>query len=137
MKMPIALGALLAACATSTPPDPAGPLKQGAAIDDTVAVALGKSALTRDGAVRVSFLEKLADSRCGIDAICIWAGDVGAVIRIETVEHAGEGNVHTAIDPRQFSIGDYQVSLVGMTPYPGDKRPQPTVAAVRVFRASQ
>ena len=115
--------------------DPTGPLREGAAsLDDTVTVTLGKSALTRDGAVRVSFLEKLPDSRCGIDVVCVWAGDVGAVLRIETLTHSGDGRVHTALDPRRFVLGDYEISLIDMVPYPGDRRNIQTAAAVRVLK---
>jgi hypothetical protein len=127
--------AIAAGCTTSNRGDPTGPLRPGAlTLDDTVSVVLGSSAVTRDGAVRVSFAQKLADSRCPIDAVCIWAGDVGAVLRIETLEQSGEGRVHTALNPKEFVLGDYQISLVDMHPYPGDKRPLPQVAAVRVLR---
>jgi hypothetical protein len=135
LALAIAALAIAAGCATSNPGDPTGPLRPGAlTLDDTVSVALGGSVITRDGAVRVSFLEKLADSRCGIDAICIWAGDVGALLRIETLGRSGEGRVHTALSPKEFLLGDYRISLVDMHPYPGDKRPLPQVAAVRVLR---
>jgi hypothetical protein len=106
-------------------------------LDDTVSVTLGASKVTRDGAVRVSFLRKLEDSRCAIGVVCVWAGDVGAVLRVETIEVAGESPVHTAREPKQLRAGGYEVTLLDMTPYPGDKRQAPHVASVRVLRTGQ
>ena len=135
LTLALAALAIAAGCTSSTRGDPTGPLVPGAlTLDDTVSVALGRSVITRDGAVRVSFVKKLDDSRCGIDAICIWAGDVGAVLRIETLERSGEGSVHTALNPREFVLGDYQISLVDMHPYPGDQSKRQHTAAVRVLR---
>jgi hypothetical protein len=105
----VVAGLTLGAACSSNRVDATGPLREGAAsLDDTVTVTLGKSALTRDGAVRVSFLEKLADSRCGIDVL----------------------------DPKRFVLGDYEISLIDMVPYPGDRRNVQTAASVRVFRSA-
>ena len=129
--------ALAAGCSLSNRHE-TGSLRPGSlTLDDTVAVTLGASKVTRDGAVRVSFLEKLNDSRCPIDAVCVWAGDVGAVLLVETIEVAGQSPVHTAVEPRQLRAGGYEVTLLDMTPYPGDKRQAPHVASVRVLRTSQ
>ena len=103
-------------------------------LDDTLAVILGRSVVTRDGAVRVTFVEKLSDSRCAMGVVCVWAGDVGARLRVETIEVAGEQPVRTGVEPRTLDVGGYRVWLLNVTPVPGDKAAQPHVASVRVVR---
>jgi hypothetical protein len=43
--------------------------------------------------------------------------------------------VHTNIAPREIGVGAYRVTLLGMTPVPGDTvSPRQHVATVRVLR---
>jgi hypothetical protein len=132
----IAFATMTAACATaSSSADSAALRAGGAVLDDTLRVPLGAAAVTRDTAVRVTFREKLADSRCALGVVCVWAGDVGAAVRVETVAGAVDGQVHTAIEPRALNAGAYRVTLLDMTPVPGDTvSPRRHVATLRVVR---
>lgn len=121
----------LAAAACRTPPrvglDPA--------LDDTLSVALGATVPTSDRSARVTFLAKLADSRCAIGHVCVWAGDVGARIRVETDEVGGDASIHTAIEPRLMRVAGLDVTLVGVSPVPGDTTwRRPPIAQIRVTR---
>ena len=103
-------------------------------MDDTLTVAVGRSATLDNGRLAVSFVARQADSRCPANVVCVWAGD--AVVRVSA--RAGrttvERELHTGIEPRSLSIGGYTVTVVGLTPYPGtDDRSTPT-AILRIVR---
>ena len=109
-----------------------------AALDETLQIELGRQAVTRDNTVRVTFTGKLPDSRCAVNVVCVWAGDVGAKVRVESVTAAMDGETHTAVEPRAFWAGENQVTLLDVLPRPGEsKSGGPVVATFRVRRAAR
>ena len=134
MRRLLLLGSLLAACAA---PQPAttGPLVMAhdQALDDTLTIPLGGSAVTSDNTVRVTVKSKLSDSRCAPNVQCVWAGSVGVGLRAETLQSTNEGNVQTNMDPKIFWAGQHQISLLDVTPRPGEPS-APIVAKIRVVR---
>jgi hypothetical protein len=53
-----------------------------------------------------------ADSRCPIDAICIWAGD-GEV----STDHSSQRfTVHTGLEPREIVFDNYLIQLINLLP---------------------
>lgn len=118
-------------------PQPAGmaplAMPQDQALDDTLAVALGGSAVTSDNTVRVTVRSKLQDSRCAVNVQCVWAGSVGVGVRAETLQSTSEGNVHTNSDPKVFWAGQHQITLLDLTPRPGEAS-APVVATLRIVR---
>lgn len=103
------------------------------ALDDTLSIPLGGSATTRDNTVRVTLRSKLQDSRCAVNVQCVWAGTVGVGLRAETLHSTNDGNVHTNAEPRIFWAGQHQISLLDLTPRPGEPS-APVVATIRVRR---
>jgi hypothetical protein len=131
-------GALaLAACASARNDGPVTLRPPGAAgLDDTLRVTMGRSAVTRDSTVRVTFTAKRADSRCAVNVVCVWAGDVAVDVSVETPTTQMSGAVHTAVDPKAFWAGEHQVTLLDVTPRPGEAAEgKPVVATLRVQRA--
>lgn len=128
---------LLVTLAACSAPQPAatGPLAmpRDTALDDTLVVPLGQSAVTSDNTVRVTVRSKLQDSRCAANVQCVWAGSVGVGLRAETLQSTNEGNVHTNQEPRIFWAGQHQISLLDLTPRPGEAK-APIVATLRVVR---
>ena len=112
-----------------------GPLvvAQDTALDDTLVVQLGGSAVTSDTAVRITLRAKLQDSRCAANVHCVWAGSVGVGLRAETLHGTNDGNVHSNQEPRILWAGQHQISLLDVTPRPGEAS-APVVATVRVVR---
>jgi hypothetical protein len=127
---------LAAACATPQPDTTAtAPLvmPQDTALDDTLIVPLGGSATTRDNTLRVTVRSKLPDSRCAVNVVCVWAGSVGVGLRAETLQSTNDGNVQTNTDPKIFWAGQHQITLLDLTPRPGEPS-APIVAKLRVVR---
>ena len=126
---------LLAAACAVPQPDTTAPLvlPQDTALDDTLVVPLGGFAKTRDNTLRITVRSKLPDSRCALNVVCVWAGSVGVGLRVESLQSTNEGNVHTNMDPKIFWAGQHQISLLDLTPRPGEPG-APVVVTLRVVR---
>ena len=99
----------------------------------------GASATLQDG-LRVTFDGVRSDSRCPMDALCVWAGD--AVVAVRLSHAAGspaERELHTAErSGSETSYLAYVVKLVALAPYPRlDRqiRPDDYVATLTVATA--
>ena len=95
----IALAALplLGACATV-------PAEAGS-------VRLGQTA--KVGPLRVTPLRVLEDSRCPMEARCVWAGRVRMEVR---VAHAGHRGLHELASDRPLAIAGGNLELAGVMP---------------------
>jgi hypothetical protein len=86
----------------------------------------GASAILRDG-LTVTFDGVRSDSRCPMDALCVWAGD--AIVAVGLSQPAGgqlERELHTDPSGSQASYLAYVIKLVALAPYPrSDRRIQP------------
>ena len=116
------------ACLGNSPTDPTP-------VDREVVLAPGQTAeFTRGLSVR--FVSVIGDSRCPINAVCVWGGD--AIVRIHVAAGTGRGDrdLHTGtMEPVTFD--DVQVRLVELTPYPFSGRDTPPSdyrATLRVIR---
>jgi hypothetical protein len=83
----------------------------------------GTSATLSDG-LKVTFNSVPNDSRCPMDAICIWAGD--AIVKVALSQSDGnmaERDVHTDTNGAQAAYLSYSIKLVTLAPYPRSDRP--------------
>ena len=133
-RLLLAAVALTLGCA-SPRPNGTAPLviPHDTALDDTLRIPLGGAAQTSDNTVRVTVRSKLPDSRCAANVQCVWAGSVGVGVRVETAQSTNEGDVHSNAEPRIFWAGQHQISLLDLTPRPGEPN-APIVAKLRVVR---
>jgi hypothetical protein len=94
-----------------TPCDPSARL-------DTVRVAFGRSVDARG--VKVTLAAVPNDSRCPINAVCIWAGDAAVALRFEKSGQATDVTLHTNPQAGVVStaVGGAEFRLVGLTPAP-------------------
>lgn len=102
---------------------------------DTLAIPVGGTARTQGGKVRVTFEQRLQDSRCPANVVCVWQGDASVRVTIATDSVRLTGELHTAVEPKVQVVDGYQVTLAGLLPYPGSgaDRQEP-VALLRVAR---
>ena len=108
-------------------------MPQDSALDDTIVVPLGQSVVSRDRTLRITVRSRLQDSRCAANVQCVWAGTVGVGLRVESLQSTNEGNVHTNAEPRILWAGQHQISLLDVTPRPGEAS-APVVATLRIVR---
>ena len=83
---------------------------------------VGTSAILRDG-LKVTFDGVQSDSRCPMDALCVWAGD--AVITVSLSQPPGvraERVLHTQPTGSEASYLAYVIKLIALSPYPRSDR---------------
>ena len=70
------------------------------------------------GELRLTFRSVEGDSRCPIDAACVWAGDGEIALRIEQGTKAAVASLHTTLEPKKTEWNGYTISLVSLSPAP-------------------
>lgn len=113
LALPVVLMAL--ACADEGPSGPLPAVQE--VLADSLELAPGQEVLV--GIFRLSFLEVSSDSRCPVDAVCVWQGNAA----VEIAVGVGEGPSH----PRTLDTADgiptvdfsgFRVTLLDLRPVP-------------------
>ena len=123
LLLTVAVGLLLLACEAG--PGSASDVALGAEFT----LAPGESAVAGDDGLRVSFESVTEDSRCPMDAICVWAG------RVVVDVTAGRGEArHFALSPGDAAdVDGLRLRLVRVEPYPSATAPIPASAYRATF----
>jgi hypothetical protein len=83
----------------------------------------GTSAALSNG-LRVTFEGVPSDSRCPMDAICVWAGDAVVAVRLsKSSEAQAMRELHTQPNGSEASYLTYTIKLVALAPYPRSGSP--------------
>jgi hypothetical protein len=68
---------------------------------------------------RIKFSTVTGDSRCPMDANCIWAGDATLTVSLSRSGSAAEAReLHTQPSQSRISYGNYVIELTALAPYP-------------------
>lgn len=111
-----------------------------AALDEPFGIRVGEEVVLDDGAVTVAFLDVTEDSRCPVDAVCVWQGDARLVLVVTARGVPRVASLHTAgppVGPREIVVDGYTVSLLGLEPQPRIGRSIPLTAYAAVLRVSR
>jgi len=113
--------ATLAACSSST----TTPLGATARTSESVAQRdVGRAFEMKTGetvsvgALRLTLRNVESDSRCPIDAVCVWAGDAEIALRIEQGSLAAVAALHTTLEPKKTEWNGYTIAFVSLAPSP-------------------
>ena len=68
------------------------------------------------GDLRLTFKSVEGDSRCPIDAVCVWAGDAEIALKIEQGSQAAVAALHTTLEPKKTEWNGYTIALVSVAP---------------------
>lgn len=113
------IAAALAACSSSTAtgtdakPQTSQTVSQreiGRAFDMKIGETIGV------GDLRLTFRSVEGDSRCPIDAVCVWAGDAEIALKIEQGSQAAVAALHTTLEPKKTVWNGYTIALVSVAP---------------------
>lgn len=108
-------------------------------------LTVGERAQFDHGGMQVTLLSVSEDSRCPMNAMCVWAGRATVWLSVE-VDGVQQGDVKVSLYPGRQSTGPtdadavfgrYVLSLVDLQPYPvaGQSHPiDQTIATIRVSR---
>jgi len=118
--------AALAACSTSTKSEITSTSQDSQALTQrelgrAFAMKIGESIQLND--LKLTFRSVEGDSRCPIDAVCVWAGDAEIALRIEQNGKAAVAALHTTLEPKKTDWNGYTIALVSVTPAPRASEP--------------
>ncbi|HEX6051198.1 MAG TPA: hypothetical protein VFZ21_18080 [Gemmatimonadaceae bacterium] len=68
------------------------------------------------GDLTLTFQRVESDSRCPIDAVCVWSGDAEIALRIQQGAQAAVAALHTHVDPRRTVWNGYTIQFVSLAP---------------------
>jgi hypothetical protein len=114
----VLLVAAIAACSNSTTADVSAPAQTNTTTTQRevwkATMKIGDSIVM--GELRLTFRSVERDSRCPIDAACVWAGDAEIALKIEQANRAAVAALHTMLEPKKTEWNGYTISLVSLTP---------------------
>ena len=87
----------------------------------------GKSITIEPEDLQIKFVNVVEDSRCPVDALCVWAGRAIILIGV-TSKGRGLGELELRLDPEnqelvEGEIGDYLITISGLNPHPETEDP--------------
>ena len=131
-------GLTFAACAsTNLPTDPVVYSQAEAA--DSIRIRVGQTVVVEG--IRARFQAVDSDSRCPMDAVCIWEGDAVANFVVEQNcecrSAAFELKLHTTLEPKSGTAYGFRVALLQLAPYPrasSPTKPDAYSAWIRITR---
>jgi hypothetical protein len=108
------------------------------ALGENFDLSPGQTAVVDGGALTVSFEKVSEDSRCPTGVQCIWAGN-GAVVLAPSTPSTGRYTVtlNTTLTPHAVKAGSYEVSLVGLNPYPQQGSTIPRASYIATLHATR
>lgn len=88
---------------------------------ETVKVMVGKTKVTNAGKVTIKFLSVEEDSRCPINARCVWAGNARVKLAVSVGKAAARTiELNSGVEPRSIKADGYVFKFVELTPHPGE-----------------
>lgn len=88
-------------------------------LNEEFEIRYGESVHISQYGVTIKFAAVEDDSRCPIDAICIWEGN--AIVVLKLTNSTGEektAKLNTSLDPKQVEFFSLIIELKGLKPYP-------------------
>jgi hypothetical protein len=98
--------------------------------DNSISVNLGEQFYVKVGQtesidsenIKIKLLEVTNDSRCASDVVCIWAGEVKAVLNV-SINNKDMGDITLTLgagntDQSIANIGGYSIKVLAVNPYP-------------------
>lgn len=101
-------------------------------------LAVGQAARVAGTPITVLFRSVAQDSRCPSDVQCVWAGDAGINLGLQSTAAASQvSTLHTSLDPRMVTYSGYRIRVVGLAPIPRSGSPIPAEKYVVTLEVSR
>ena len=131
----LAAAAVMSACAGRTASEPAtvgdpSTAEGGTSNNlrgDTLRVKFAQTVELQRTGLKLTFQRLVGDSRCAINAICVWEGDAHVAVRLQRGAVVSDQELHTSqrMGATSVSFEGYDVTFFGLTPAPVADRPKP------------
>jgi hypothetical protein len=115
-RVVVAVGLLVAACATPSQPSTGGGISTAIQVPagPDFELAVGQEAKVDGTSIRIRFDGVKQDSRCPQEVQCVWAGNAVVDLRITSANTSV--TLNTGIEPRSAGIDSYNITLVDVKP---------------------
>lgn len=105
-------------------------------LDQDFELAVGRTVAITGTAQRVTFDAVPEDSRCPIDAVCVWAGNARVSLRVTEAGTDSSVALNTGLEPRSATVGGIRLELRALTPAPRADTPTPPDAYRATLRVT-
>ena len=83
-------------------------------LDDEFWIKMGESVALEKGSLTIKFISLAGDSRCPEGVVCAWMGNAEVILEVSK----NEIRLNTLLDPTEEVVGDYNIQLRDVIPYP-------------------
>ena len=88
-------------------------------LDQEFEIKVGDSAILANQGLIIKFKAVTEDSRCPIDAICVWAGNAAVTFDLKnTISNQLTTQLNTFLDPKSIDFSGVVITLKEVNPYP-------------------
>lgn len=91
-------------------------------------LGLGQTVTIAGTGQQVTFEAVPEDSRCPVDAVCIWAGNARVALRVSSAGVDSSLALNTGSEPKTATLGKLRLELRGLEPAPRAATPTPPQA---------
>ena len=100
--------------------------------NNTITIGINKTAKIPNSKINLEFKNIVEDSRCPIDATCVWEGIAIVYVNVNSGKQTEDFQVATRdFQPKSanksFSFSGYRFTLTDLKPYPGGKEESESV----------
>lgn len=102
---------------------------------ETVRVRVGQTRSVDRRKLSIKFISIVEDSRCPINARCIWAGNAKiklAVSKRKAGAKTFEIELNTGLKPDTLTVFGYEIKFVDLSPHPGETNATPALATLSI-----
>ena len=93
-------------------------------LDQEFKIKVGDSAVLANQGLIIKFTAVTEDSRCPIDAICVWAGNAEVTFDLKnSIGDKLSTQLNTFVDPKSINFSDVIITLTELNPYPKSTEP--------------
>ena len=131
----LAASASLAACSSggNSPTDSGNPSPS----DQAISVGVGETVAVGTTGVTIAFLRVEEDSRCPLNALCVWEGNGKVALTLASGYGASKSvSLNTTTEPRRTDFAGLEIQLSALAPHPTGEPIDPE-AYVATFRIEQ
>lgn len=94
-------------------------------LDQDFEIAVGQTVAIAGTTRTVRFEAVPEDSRCPIDAVCVWAGNARVSLRVTETGSDSSIALNTGSEPRSVTLGNLRLELRALLPAPRAATPTP------------
>ena len=92
-----------------------------ASVSETVKVRVGQTKGANGGKLNINFISVVEDSRCPVNANCVWAGNAKIKIAVSKGKAVAKTvELNSGLKPDSVTVYGYEIKFVDLSPHPGE-----------------